>query len=183
MTGLAPLAALIGSPVAHSLSPVIHRAAFAAAGLDWSYVAFDVAAGRADGALDAMRVLGIAGYSVTTPHKEQVAGHVDTLAPAAAALRSVNTVVREADGSLTGHSTDGDGFVEALAAEGFDVAGRHVLVLGAGAAARSLVPALGRPGATASRAGGTPGRRPRGRGGGGRGRAGSHRHRTRRWWR
>jgi shikimate dehydrogenase len=91
-----------------------------------------------------MRVLGIAGFSVTTPHKEQVAANVDNLAPAAAALRSVNTVVRERDGSLTGHSTDGDGFVDALAADGFDVAGRHVLVVGAGAAARSVVPALGR---------------------------------------
>ena len=67
------VAALIGSPVGHSLSPVIHQAAFDAAGVDWRYVAFDVPAGRADEALAAMRVLGIAGLSVTTPHKEQVA--------------------------------------------------------------------------------------------------------------
>lgn len=144
---LAPVAAIIGCPVGHSLSPVIHRAAFAAAGLDWSYVAFEVVPGRAAAALDAMRVLGIAGLSVTTPHKEQVADGVDALAPSAAALHSVNTVVREADGSLTGHSTDGDGFVAALAAEGFAVAGRRVVVLGAGAAARSVVSALGRAGA------------------------------------
>jgi shikimate dehydrogenase len=145
----APVAAVIGSPVGHSLSSAIHRAAFASSGLDWSYVAFEVAPGRADAALDAMRVLGIAGFSVTTPHKEQVADHVDALAPSAAPLRSVNTVVREADGSLTGHSTDGDGFVAALVAEGFDVAARRVLVLGAGAAARSVVSALGRAGAAA----------------------------------
>jgi shikimate dehydrogenase len=59
--GPAPVAAVIGCPVAHSLSPAIHRAAFAASGLDWSYVAFEVAPGGADAALDAMRVLGITG--------------------------------------------------------------------------------------------------------------------------
>lgn len=143
----APVAAVIGSPVGHSLSPVIHRAAFAAAGLDWSYVAFDVAAGRADEALAAMRVLGLAGYSVTTPHKEQVAGGVDELAPSAAVLDSVNTVVVADDGRLVGHSTDGDGFVASLEAEGIDVAGMTVVVLGAGGAARSVVSALGRAGA------------------------------------
>lgn len=143
----APVAAVIGSPVGHSLSPAIHRAAFTATGLDWSYVAFDVAPGRADEALAAMRVLGIAGYSVTTPHKEQVAAAVDELAPSAAALDSVNTVVRTGDGRLVGHSTDGDGFVASLAAEGVDVAGTSVVVLGAGGAARSVVSALGRAGA------------------------------------
>jgi shikimate dehydrogenase len=141
------VAALIGSPVGHSLSPAIHQAAFDAAGLDWTYVAFDVPIGRADEALAAMRLLGIAGLSVTTPHKEQVAGAVDGLAPAASALRSVNTVVREDDGRLVGHSTDGQGFVSALHADGVDVCGMHVAVLGAGAAARSVVAALDRAGA------------------------------------
>lgn len=141
------VAALIGSPVTHSLSPVIHRAAFAAAGADWSYVAFDVEAGRADGALDAARVLGIGGLSVTTPHKEQVAQCVDGLAPAAALLRSVNTVVVEAGGRLVGDSTDGRGFVASLAEAGIDVGGINVAVLGAGAAARSVVSALDQAGA------------------------------------
>jgi shikimate dehydrogenase len=143
------VAALIGSPVDHSLSPVIHQAAFEAAGVDWRYVAFDVPAGRADEALAAMRVLGIAGLSVTTPHKEQVAASVDGLAPAAAALRSVNTVVSEDDGRLVGHSTDGQGFVAALHADGVDVCGMHVAVVGAGAAARSVVAGLDHAGAAA----------------------------------
>jgi shikimate dehydrogenase len=143
------VAALIGSPVGHSLSPVIHQAAFDAAGIDWRYVAFDVPAGRADEALAAMRALGIAGLSVTTPHKQQVAVCVDGLAPAAAALRSVNTVVAEDDGRLVGHSTDGQGFVAALHADGVDVCGMHVAVLGAGAAARSVVAALDHAGAAA----------------------------------
>ena len=141
------VAALIGSPVGHSLSPAIHRAAFDAAGVDWSYVSFDVEPGRADAALDAMRTLGIAGLSVTTPHKEQVADCVDGLAQAAAALRSVNTVVVENDGRLVGHSTDGHGFIASLEAEGISICGIHVAVLGAGPAARSIVSALDRAGA------------------------------------
>ena len=67
---------------------------------------------RRGAALDAMRTLGLGGLSVTTPHKEEVAAAVDELAPAAAALRSVNTVVARRDGRLVGHSTDGDGFVD-----------------------------------------------------------------------
>lgn len=141
------VAALIGSPVAHSLSPAIHQAAFAAAGVDWAYVSFDVAPGRADAALDGMRALGIAGMSVTMPHKEQVAACVDGLAPAAADLQSVNTVVLEDGARLIGHSTDGQGFVRSLEAEGVDLGGIHVVVVGAGAAARSVVRALGRAGA------------------------------------
>ena len=138
------VAALIGSPVSHSLSPVIHRAGFAAAGVDWSYVAFDVAAGKANDALRAMRTLGIAGLSETTPQKDQVAECVDELAPPAAALRSVNTVVAEPGGRLVGHSTDGDGLVRSLEAEGVEARGVRVAVLGAGAAARSVVSALDR---------------------------------------
>ena len=93
-----------------------------------------------------MRTLGLGGLSVTTPHKEDVAAAVDALAPAAAALRSVNTVVWS-DGRLVGHSTDGDGFVASLAASGVERGGRAVAVVGAGAAARSVVDALGRAGA------------------------------------
>ncbi len=138
---------MIGHPVAHSLSPALHNAAFAAAGLDWTYVAFDVAPGAAGAALQAMRTLGIAGLSVTTPHKEDVAAAVDRLDPSTAALRSANTVVRAADGALVGYSTDGDGFVASLAADGVGVTGASVAVVGAGAAARSVIDAVGRAGA------------------------------------
>ncbi len=140
------LAAVIGAPVRHSLSPVIHRAAFDAAGVDWSYVAFEVPPGQAARALEAMRVLGIAGLSVTMPHKEDVAAAVDRLEPAARALRSVNTVSWVGD-SLVGSSTDGAGFVASLADVGVEVAGARVAVIGAGGAARSVVDALARSGA------------------------------------
>jgi shikimate dehydrogenase len=141
------VAGVIGSPIAHSLSPAIHNAAFQAAELDWVYVAFEVAPGQAAAALDAMRVLGLRGLSVTTPHKADVADAVDALAPAAAALHSVNTVVAAESGCLIGHSTDGDGCVAALAAAGVNVNGVAVAVIGAGAAGRSVVDALGRSGA------------------------------------
>lgn len=140
------VAAVIGSPVAHSLSPVIHRAAFEAAGAGWSYVAFEVAPGEAGAAVEAMRTLGIAGLSVTMPHKSAVAAAVDELEPAAAALDSVNTISWSGD-RLVGSSTDGAGFVASLAAVGVDVSDASVAVLGAGGAARAVIDALGRAGA------------------------------------
>ena len=144
------VAALIGSPVGHSLSPTIHQAAFDAAGVDWTYVAFDVAPGRAVDAIAAMRVLGLAGLSVTMPHKHDVAAAVDRLEPAADVLRSVNTVSWDGD-ELMGSSTDGAGFVASLADGGVDVSGTAIAVIGAGGAARSVIDAIGRAGAASIR--------------------------------
>ncbi len=140
------VAALIGTPIEHSLSPAIHQAAFDAAGVDWNYHAFDVAAGDGAAAVTAMRVLGIRGLSVTMPHKHDVAAAVDRLDPAAQALQSVNTVSWDGD-ELVGSSTDGVGFVASLAEAGVDVAGAVIAVIGAGGAARSVIDALGRAGA------------------------------------
>ena len=113
-TGRTRLAAVIGAPVRHSLSPVLHNAAFAALGLDWVYVALEVEAGRGAAALDGMRALGLGGLSVTMPHKTDVADACDELSADAAALRSVNCVTPMGDGRLRGDSTDGDGFVRSL---------------------------------------------------------------------
>jgi shikimate dehydrogenase len=141
------VAAVIGDPVRHSLSPVLHNAAFAALGLDWAYVALPVAAGQGRAAVEAMRVLGIEGLSVTMPHKADVAGAVDRLSAVAERLEAVNTVVR-VGARLVGESTDGDGFMDALRADhGFDPAGRRCLVLGSGGAARAVVLALAGAGA------------------------------------
>lgn len=141
------MAAVIGSPVRHSLSPALHNAGFAAIGVDWVYTAFEVAPGGAEAALEAMRIFGLGGLSVTMPHKESVAGLVEELDPAAAALRSVNTVVPLGDGRLKGYSTDGAGFVASLAAHDVEIAGTHVGVVGAGGAARAIIDALARGGA------------------------------------
>ena len=138
------IAAVIGSPVTHSLSPAIHQAAFDAAGVSWTYTAFDITDAAA--ALSAMRLLGLAGLSVTMPLKEDVAQAVDRLDPAAQVLNSVNTVSWDG-GELVGSSTDGAGFVASLAAAGVAVDGAEISVIGAGGAARSVIDALGRAGA------------------------------------
>lgn len=149
ISGSTRLAAVIGDPARHSLSPLLHNAAFAALGLDWVYLAFDVKRGAAVRALDAMRTLGIDGYSVTMPHKADVARAVDELSPEAAALDAVNCVVNR-DGRLIGHNTDGAGFVRGLRHDaGVDVKGLRCVVLGAGGAARAVVRALADAGASA----------------------------------
>jgi len=148
-TGSTQLAAVIGSPVRHSLSPALHNAAFAHLGLDWVYVAFEVAAGRAGDALSAMGALGIRGLSVTMPHKHDIAAAVDRVSPSAARLDAVNCVELCADGTTVGHNTDGDGFVDSLRIDtGIDVARLRCVVVGAGGAARSVIDALARAGAS-----------------------------------
>ncbi len=146
ISGATRVAAVIGDPVRHSLSPRLHNAAYRALGLDWVYVAFEVPDGRAPDAIDAARALGLVGLSVTMPHKTAVASLCDDLTPAAAALRSVNTVTL-APGRVEGDSTDGAGFMRALERDGVDPAGRSVLLLGAGGAARAVALAVGASGA------------------------------------
>jgi len=139
---------VIGDPISHSWSPMLHNAAFDALGLDWVSVAFPVGAGRADEALTGMRALVIAGLSVTMPHKEQAFRCVDEATEVARLLGAVNCVTRRADGTLVGDSTDGDGFLAALRrGAGFEPAGKRCLVVGAGGAARAVVLALARAGA------------------------------------
>lgn len=138
---------VIGDPVEHSLSPLLHNTAFARLGLDWVSVGFEVHAGEAAGALTGMRALGIGGLSVTMPHKADVAALVDRCTPVAERLGAVNCVFRQGD-ALVGDSTDGGGFLAALAhGAGFEPAGRRCLVAGAGGAARAVVLALAEAGA------------------------------------
>lgn len=146
-TGATRTAGVIGWPVRHSLSPVIHGAAFAATGLDWVYLAFPVAPGAAPAAIEGMRALGIDGLSVTMPHKAPVAAIVDGLTDDATALGAVNCVFRDGD-RLVGDNTDGGGFVDSLRVdEGIDPSGMHCVVFGAGGAARAVVRSLAAAGA------------------------------------
>jgi shikimate dehydrogenase len=146
ITAATRVVGVIGDPVVHSRSPAMHNAAFAALGLDWVYVAFPVGRGDGSAAVRAVTALGLAGLNVTMPHKADAAAACDDLAPEAAELGAVNTVVN-AGGALVGHSTDGDGFLRALDDEGVAVPGRRFLVLGAGGAARAITHVLGRTGA------------------------------------
>jgi len=142
------VAGVIGDPIDHSRSPQIHNAGYAALGLDWVFVAFPTPAGRASAALDAMRALGIGGLSVTMPHKHDAAEACDELSDRSQQLGVVNTVCLR-DGSLVGDTTDGEGFLRALADAGTgDVSDARVVVLGAGGAARAITHALGAAGAT-----------------------------------
>jgi shikimate dehydrogenase len=146
-TGTTRLAGVIGQPIRHSLSPILYNAAFSALDLDWAFVAFEVVNGEGAGAIDAARVLGLDGLAVTMPHKHAVIPALDRLSPTAAALGSVNVVVREGS-ELVGDSTDGAGFLDAVREdEGFDPTGRVCAVVGAGGAARAVVRALAETGA------------------------------------
>ena len=141
--------AVIGSPVAHSLSPVMQQAAFDALGIDAAYEALEAGRDDATAMLARLRAQGYAGWNVTTPLKDALVLLVDRLSDEAAQAHSVNTVRREADGSLSGHDTDGEGLVRALAElwswRPHDGA---TLLLGAGPAARAIAAALRRHGAT-----------------------------------
>lgn len=141
------LAGVIGWPVNHSLSPKIHTAAAAAAGVDLLYTAIPVEPGQTADALDQMRTVGIRGYSVTMPHKEAVIADLDELTPAAEALGAVNHITNTA-GHLVGNNTDGDGFIVGLEhASDQSVSGSTVGVLGSGGAARAIIEACYRHGA------------------------------------
>ncbi|HXN58924.1 MAG TPA: shikimate dehydrogenase [Acidimicrobiales bacterium] len=141
---------VIGSPVAHSLSPLLHTTAFDALGLGdtWCSFAFEVEPGQAAAALADMRRSDVSGLSVTMPHKADVAALVDESSDVARRLNAVNCIVQRG-GVLYGTNTDGEGFVASLArGAGFDPAGRRCLVAGAGGAARAVVLALADAGAS-----------------------------------
>lgn len=138
LTGATTVVGIIGDPVAHSLSPLMHNCAFRALGLDWVYVPFHVARSDLSRAIAGLRALGVRGVNVTIPHKTAVMPLLDRLTPAAIAAGAVNTIVND-DGELVGDNTDGIGFVRSLRAEAaFDPANTRVLVLGAGGAAKAI---------------------------------------------
>ncbi|HJS25577.1 MAG TPA: shikimate dehydrogenase [Actinomycetota bacterium] len=140
---------VIGWPVEHSLSPVIHNAAFAALGMDWVYVPLPTAPGRVEAALEGLAALGFAGANVTMPHKTECADLIADLSGDARALRAVNTIVVGAE-ALVGHNSDVLGFERFLAVDaGFDPSGRTALLFGAGGAARACALALARSGLAA----------------------------------
>jgi shikimate dehydrogenase len=137
---------VIGWPIEHTLSPVIHNAAFVALGMDWVYVPLPVAAARLPAALDGLGALGFAGANVTMPHKTRAAELIPDLSNDARLLRAVNTIVVGTDG-LAGHNTDALGFERFLREDtGFDPSGRAALLFGAGGGARACALALSRGG-------------------------------------
>lgn len=133
------LFAVFGHPIGHSLSPVMHNRSIRALGMDALYLAFDVPPDELMDTLRRLGKLGFRGINLTVPLKEVAYQGVDVRAESAQQTRSVNTIEFLPDGSLKGHSTDGDGFLLALQeAFGVTVAGRNIFILGCGGAGRAV---------------------------------------------
>lgn len=138
INGHTKLYALIGSPVGHSGSPAMQNYSFEKLGLDCAYLAFDIPLEKTKDALDAFRTLHVGGFNVTMPCKTEVARLVEHLSPAAELIGACNTVVVEEDGTMTGHNTDGVGFVRNLKEHGVEVKGQKIVLLGTGGAATAI---------------------------------------------
>jgi len=135
-------AGVIGHPLGHTKSPAIFAAAFAKAGIDATYEAWDTPADTLEGRVNALRGADFLGANVTTPHKEAVLAFIDGTVGAASKIGAVNTIVHQ-DGKLLGHNTDVAGFARALREDaGFEAQGRRAVILGAGGAARAVAAAL-----------------------------------------
>ena len=142
INGKTKICGIFGYPVEHSFSPAMHNAAFKNLSLNRAYVPFPVRPENLAYAVEAMRTLGLAGVNVTVPHKQAVTEFLDELSPAARLSGAVNTIVNEG-GVLTGHNTDGEGFIRALAeSAGSEYIRGPVLIIGAGGAARAVAVAL-----------------------------------------
>lgn len=138
IAGTTTVCGIVGDPVAHTLSPAMHNAAFEHLGLDFVYVPWRVFRGATEGCAAALRTLGIRGINVTVPHKVDIMAHLDRIDPCAARIGAVNTIVNH-DGELFGYNTDAAGFIQGLGGSGISVQGRQVVVMGAGGAARAVV--------------------------------------------
>lgn len=137
ITGHTRLTGLLGSPVAHSISPMMHNESFARLGLDYVYLAFDVGCEDLKTAVEGLRVLNVRGFNLTMPDKNRMCELADRLSPAAQMIGAVNTVVND-NGVLTGHNTDGVGYMCAVKDAGHDIIGKKMTLLGAGGAATAV---------------------------------------------
>ncbi len=135
------LLGVIGHPIAHSLSPQMHNASFAATDLDYLYLPLDVRPEALPAAVAGLGALGFRGFNVTMPHKEEILPLLDEVDAAAGIVGAVNTVVVEG-GRLLGTNTDGPGFLEACGESGVAFGGARVLVIGAGGAAAAISAAV-----------------------------------------
>lgn len=145
---LSQIVALFGQPVAENPTQYMQEQAFAALGLNWRYLTLEVEPGALPDAVRGMRAMGFAGANCTIPHKIAVMAHLDHITDTARKIGAVNTVVRQADGSLLGENTDGKGFIRSVRETGLDLRGVRAVVLGAGGAARAIAVELAEAGAS-----------------------------------
>lgn len=137
ITGKTKLTGLIGSPVAHSISPQMHNEAFRQLGLDYIYLAFDLGKSDLKTSVEGLKAIGACGFNVTMPYKVRILEYMDELTPAARIAQACNTVIIK-DGKMTGHTTDGIGFMHSVSDAGHDIIGKKMTLLGSGGAATAI---------------------------------------------
>ena len=137
ITGHTKLTGLLGSPVAHSISPLMHNQSFQELGLDYVYLCFDVGVEQLENALTGLKEIGIHGFNCTMPVKNRMCELADELSDAAKMIGAVNTV-KNIDGKLYGYNTDGMGYMRAVKDAGHDIIGKNMTLLGAGGAATAV---------------------------------------------
>jgi shikimate dehydrogenase len=135
--GKTKICALIGDPVEHTMSPVMHNAAFEKLGLDYIYIPFRVKPEQLTQAVAGLRALNVRGFNVTIPHKVSITPLLDSLDPLAAKIGAVNAVVNNA-GLLQGYNTDSEGFLRTLTGRGIEPQQKNIVILGAGGASRAI---------------------------------------------
>lgn len=138
ITGHTGLLCLLGSPVAHSISPEMHNEACDQLGLDYSYLAFDVPEDKMPTAVEGLRTMGARGWNITMPGKNIMCKLADKLSPASEISGACNTIVND-NGVLTAYTTDGIGFMKAVEENGVDIIGKKMTLLGAGGAATAIL--------------------------------------------
>lgn len=137
ITGHTQLTGLLGSPVAHSISPMMHNEAFRLLDLDYVYLCFDVGTDNLKDAVNGLKLAGIRGFNCTMPDKNLMCELADDLSPAAKMIGAVNTVVND-NGKLIGYNTDGIGYMRAVVDAGHNIIGKKMTLLGAGGAATAI---------------------------------------------
>ena len=139
-----PIYGIIGNPLKHSLSPLMHNAAFKEMGVDASYELFPLQEKELDNFFAELKkeTSAVFGLNVTVPYKEKVIFYLDSIAPFADKAGAVNTIVITHDRKLVGYNTDGPGFIAHLSELGFNPANKTIAVLGAGGSARAIIASL-----------------------------------------
>ncbi len=137
ITGHTGLICLLGSPCSHSISPMMHNTAFESLGLDYRYLAFDVDEAGLETAVEGLKTLDARGFNLTMPNKNKMLSLCDRLSPAAEIIGAVNTVVND-NGILTGHNTDGIGYMQSVKYTGYNIIGKKMTLIGAGGAATAI---------------------------------------------
>lgn len=137
ITGHTKLTGLLGSPVEHSISPMMHNESFRVLGLDYAYLAFDVGEQELETAVEGLKALKVKGFNLTMPNKNRMCHLCDRLSPAAEIIGAVNTVENR-NGELVGHSTDGSGYMLAVKNAEYDIVGKKMTLFGAGGAGTSI---------------------------------------------